>query len=138
MSDVNPVKVLFVCVHNTGRSQMAEAFLNHLAQGRAVAKSAGTIPASSVNLNVVEVMAEAGVDISGAGPMVLTMETAEWADRIITMGCSVGDVCPTALVDEDWGLEDPAGQPLEKVRAIRDQVLRRVSELLAEIHPAGS
>ena len=135
MSDVDALKVLFVCVHNTGRSQMAEAFLNHLANGRAVAKSAGTSPEQGVNPVVVEVMVEAGIDISGVKPKELTTETTEWADRIITMGCSVSEACPMALVDEDWGLEDPAGQPLEKVGAIRDQVFQRVHRLLSELEP---
>ena len=133
MSADNTVKVLFVCVHNTGRSQMAEAFLNRMAGGRAVARSAGTEPASGVNPTVVQAMAEEGFDISGAKPKELTAEDAEWADRIITMGCSVDEACPMALVDEDWGLEDPAGQTAQKVREIRDQVLQRVQGLLAAL-----
>ena len=126
--------ILFVCVHNSGRSQMAEAFLNKLAGGRVRALSAGTEPAGTLDPIVVEVMRAAGVDISHHKPKKLTPEMAEQADRVITMGCGVEEVCPAAFVEtEDWGLDDPKGKPLEKVREIREQIRARVLELLEEI-----
>lgn len=126
--------VLFVCVHNSGRSQMAEAFYNHLAGGRSHSVSAGTMPADEVQPEVVQVMAEVGIDISKRTPKLLTPEMIERASRVITMGCSVEGVCPATFVPaEDWELEDPKGQPPEKVREIRDEIRRRVEGLLAEI-----
>ena len=128
--------VIFVCVHNSGRSQMAEAFFNQLAQGKARALSAGTIPADSVNPTVVEAMREVGIDLSGKKPKALTLDTIRQADRMITMGCGAeaGEVCPVSFVKtEDWALEDPKGKSLEQVRKIRDEVKRRVTKLLEEI-----
>lgn len=128
-------RVLFVCVHNSGRSQMAEALLNHMAGGKAVAESAGTEPTEAVNPNAVKAMAELGIDISRARPKLLTQEMVDRADRVITMGCSVEESCPAIFLPnvEDWGLEDPAGKPLEKVRGIRDEIVLRIQALLQEI-----
>lgn len=125
--------VLFVCVHNSGRSQIAEAFFNQLAKGRAQAISAGTQPADKVNPVVVEAMREMGIDISNSLPKALTPEMAEQADKIVTMGCGAEGVCPAAFVEtEDWGLEDPKGKTLEQVRKIRDEIRVRVLRLLGE------
>jgi arsenate reductase len=130
--------ILYVCVHNAGRSQMAEAFTNHLAKERGLpirALSAGTIAGSRINPAAEQVMAEAGVPMDGQRPKPLTQELADSADLIITMGCGVdATACPARIfVSEDWGLDDPAGQPIQKVREIRDQVEDRVERLLAEI-----
>jgi len=127
-------KALFVCVHNAGRSQIAEAFFNHLAEGKAVATSAGTKPAAQVNPTVKEAMREVGVDISNQTPKPLTLEMLENADRVITMGCGVEGVCPATFVaTEDWQLEDPEGKPIEKVREIRDEIEAKVRKLIEEI-----
>lgn len=124
--------VLFVCVHNSGRSQMAEAFFNRLAEGKASAISAGTAPADAVDPAVVEVMREAGFDLSNNKPKGLTTGMLQQADIVITMGCGVEGVCPAAFVQtEDWGLEDPKGQPMGKIRQIRDEIRARVAALLA-------
>jgi arsenate reductase len=130
--------VLFVCVHNAGRSQMAEAFLNTLAIQRGLhvrALSAGTVAGEEVNPAAVAVMQEVGISLAGRKPKPLTQAMADSADRIITMGCGVdADVCPARIhLSEDWGLDDPKGQPIEKVRAIRDEIKTRVETLLAEI-----
>ncbi len=128
--------VLFVCVHNSGRSQMAEAFFNKLARGRARALSAGTQPGDKVNPVVVEAMKEAGIDISGNRPRALTMDMVEGADRMITMGCGADAqaVCPASFIEtEDWALEDPHGKPIEEVRRIRDEVNQRVTRLVQEM-----
>lgn len=126
--------VVFVCVHNSGRSQMAEAFFNHLAKGKARAFSAGTAPADAVQPAVIEVMQEVGIDISGNKPKLLTREMLEQADKVITMGCGVEGVCPATLVEtEDWELEDPAGKPLPELRRLRDEIRARVAELLKSI-----
>ena len=128
--------ILFVCVHNSGRSQMAEAFFNLLAKGKAKGISAGTQPADKVNPVVAEAMKEIGIDISGNKPKALTLEMVEQADRMITMGCGddASALCPAKIIEtEDWALDDPKGQPLEKVRQIRDEVKVRVTKLLAEI-----
>ncbi len=126
--------VLFVCVHNSGRSQMAEGFFNHLAGGRARAVSAGTTPADRVQPEAVQVMGEVGIDIGRQRPKLLTPEMIEGAARVITMGCGVEGVCPATFVPtEDWGLDDPQGQPIEKVHEIRDEIRRRVEGLLAEM-----
>jgi len=126
--------VLFVCVHNSGRSQMAEAFFNRLAKGRAKALSAGTDPADAVDLTVVDAMREVSIDISGNMPKALTLEMVEQADMMVTMGCGVEGVCPATFVEtEDWELDDPEGKPLEKVREIRDEIRARVVDLLSEI-----
>ncbi|MGQ9525217.1 MAG: arsenate reductase ArsC [Armatimonadota bacterium] len=128
-------RVLFVCVHNSGRSQMAEAIFNHKARGTAQAVSAGTQPAEEVNPAAVEALQEIGVATDGLRPKLLTREMVQNADRIITMGCGVAESCPAFLYGsvEDWGLEDPAGQPLAKVREIRDEIVRRVDRLLEEL-----
>ena len=124
-------KVLFVCVHNAGRSQMAEAFLNSAGADSLLATSAGTIPTERVNSVVAEAMQEVGVDISANSPKVITQEMANEADLTITMGCAIDEACPaTFLPAEDWGLDDPAGQPIETVRRIRDQIKVKVAELL--------
>lgn len=123
-------KVLFVCVHNAGRSQMAEAFFNKLAAGKATAFSAGTSPAPSINPKVMEVMQEIGIDLSWQKPKRLTPGLVEEADLVVSMGCGVENVCPaTSIKTEDWDLEDPSEKPLEKVREIRDQIKARVTEL---------
>jgi arsenate reductase len=129
--------VLFVCVHNAGRSQMAAAYLTHLAGDRVEVRSAGSAPADTVNPAVVAALAEEGIDISTEVPKVLTVEAVQESDVVITMGC--GDVCPVfpGKRYEDWVLEDPAGQGVEAVRPIRDQIRGRIEELIAEIAPAG-
>ncbi|MCP3803170.1 arsenate reductase ArsC [Allokutzneria sp. A3M-2-11 16] len=126
-------EVLFVCVHNAGRSQMAAALLHHHAQGRVLVRSAGSAPAESVNPAVVEVMAELGLDLSGECPKLLSTEAVRAADVVITMGC--GDACPVFPGKRylDWQLEDPAGKPVEQVRPIREEIDRRVRALLAEL-----
>ncbi|MDO8682643.1 MAG: arsenate reductase ArsC [Armatimonadota bacterium] len=126
--------VLFVCVHNSGRSQMAEAYLNALGSGVATAESAGTEPADGLNPTVVQVMEEAGFDRSGHYPKIMTPEMVNRADRIITMGCDVNaGVCPAVFIpSEDWGLDDPKGKSIEAVRKIRDQVREKVEALIRE------
>jgi protein-tyrosine-phosphatase len=128
-------KVLFVCVENAGRSQMAEAFANHYGKGKLLASSAGIMLADRVNPLVVEAMKEKGIDISTNKPKLLTPAMAEGADKIITMGCSVEKICPAPLLKNviDWELEDPKGKPLKKVREIRDEIERRVLKLIAEL-----
>ncbi|MEU1283548.1 arsenate reductase ArsC [Kitasatospora sp. NPDC005856] len=125
--------VLFVCVHNAGRSQMAAAFLTHLGGDRVEVRSAGSVPADTVNPAVVEAMAEAGIDISAETPKVLTTEAVRASDVVITMGC--GDVCPHFPGKRylDWTLDDPAGQGVAAVRPIRDRIEQRVRALLAEL-----
>jgi arsenate reductase len=123
--------VLFVCVHNSGRSQIAEAFFNYLAGNKAKASSAGTKPASEINPVVVQVMREAGIDISSRKPKILTLEMMEKADKVITMGCGVEETCPAAIVPTiDWGIEDPEGKPIEQVRQIRDNIRNKVAALI--------
>ena len=130
-------RILFVCVHNAGRSQMAEAFLRHLADGRAEARSAGTVPGERVNPIAAEVMAERGISLASHEPKLLTQELADWADRVVTMGCGIEESCPALRTPlEDWGLPDPSGQPLAVVRDIRDQIEERVSLLLGELNEA--
>ena len=125
--------VLFVCVGNAGRSQMAEAFFNHLADGKARAMSAGTKPASEVSPVVIQAMKEVGIDIGSNRPKKLTPEMLDKAERVITMGCGAENVCPATWVEtEDWELDDPKGQNIEKVREIRDQIKARVEKLLKE------
>ena len=128
--------VLFVCVHNAGRSQMAAGFLTHLAGDRITVRSAGSAPAGSVNPAVVAAMAEAGIDLSAETPKVLTDEAALASDVIITMGC--GDACPVFPGKRylDWQLPDPAGQGVDAVRPIRDDIERRIKGLIAELLPA--
>jgi len=128
-------KVLFVCVENAGRSQMAEAFANHYGKSKLVAKSAGIKLAPTVNPVAVEVMKEKGIDMSQAKPKMLTVEMANEADLIVTMGCgAAADICPGPFFKEnvDWGLEDPKGKTIEKVREIRDEIEKRVKKLVAE------
>ena len=126
-------EVLFVCVHNAGRSQMAAAWVDKLADGRVRVRTAGSEPADQVNPVAVEAMAEVGVDLSKEFPKPLTDEAVREADVVITMGC--GDACPIypGKRYEDWELEDPAGKDLETVRRIRDQIEARVRKLLAEL-----
>ena len=127
-------KILFVCVHNAGRSQMAEAFFNQLAKGKVKGFSAGTQPADKVNPVVVEAMREVGIDISRRKPKMLTLKMLEDVDRVITMGCGVEGVCPASFVPtEDWQLEDPEGKPIGQVRQIRDEVKARVEGLIKEL-----
>lgn len=123
--------VLFVCVHNAGRSQMAEAFFNQLENEKARAISAGSKPVERVNPVAVEAMREIGIDISQNQPKLLTIELIELANRVITMGCGEDTACPASWVQtEDWELEDPAGKPIEQVRKIRDEIASRVKKLL--------
>ena len=132
--------VLFVCVHNAGRSQMAAAYLAHLSGGAVEVRSAGSQPASEVNPAAVAAMAEEGIDIAAETPKVLTVEAVESSDVVVTMGC--GDTCPwfPGKRYEDWVLDDPAGQGVEAVRPIRDEIRTRVETLLRElgIEPAAS
>ena len=126
-------KVLFVCVENAGRSQMAEAFANKFGQGKLTAQSAGIKLAPQVNPVVVAAMKEKGINISSNKPKMLTQEMASQADLIVTMGCGTSDLCPGPFFKEnvDWALEDPKGKPIEKVREIRDDIERRVNELIS-------
>jgi arsenate reductase len=127
--------VLFVCVHNAGRSQMAAGFLQHLAGDRVEVLSAGSEPADQVNRVAVEAMAEVGVDITGARPKVLTTEAVQESDVVVTMGC--GDACPffPGKRYEDWELDDPAGQGIDAVRVIRDDIRARIEKLVSELIP---
>ncbi|MGH3380217.1 MAG: arsenate reductase ArsC [Actinoallomurus sp.] len=133
MSTAEIPSVLFVCVHNAGRSQLAAAFLTHLADGRVHVRSAGSTPADAVNPSVIAAMNEVGIDISAETPKVLTVEAVHASDVVITMGC--GDTCPVFPGKRylDWALEDPAGQGIEAVRPIRDEIQRRIRGLLAEL-----
>ncbi|MGW5364069.1 arsenate reductase ArsC [Actinopolymorpha pittospori] len=135
MSPTSPARsVLFVCVHNAGRSQMAAGFLTHLANAGGVeVRSAGSLPAEQINPVAVEAMAEVGIDISEQRPKVLTPEAVQASDVVITMGC--GDACPIYPGKRylDWDLDDPAGQGIEAVRPIRDEIERRVRALIAEL-----
>jgi arsenate reductase len=136
MSVTTP-EVLFVCVHNAGRSQMAAALLDHHAAGRVVVRSAGSQPADQLNPAVVEAMAEIGLDISKEFPKPLTDDAVKASDVVITMGC--GDECPYFPGKRylDWKLDDPAGQGIDAVRPIRDDIDTRVRALLAELVPAS-
>ncbi|MGW5580034.1 arsenate reductase ArsC [Micromonospora chokoriensis] len=126
--------VLFVCVHNAGRSQMAAGWLRHLAADTVEVRSAGSVPADEINPVAVEAMREVGIDITDQTPAELTWDAAEGSDVIITMGC--GDACPVfpGKRYEDWKLTDPAGQPLDVVRQVRDDIKVRVAALLANLH----
>jgi len=130
---VSKPSVLFVCVHNAGRSQMAAAFLSHLSQGRVEVRSAGSAPAETVNPAVVQAMAEVGIDIAAETPKILTDEAVRQSDVVITMGC--GDSCPfyPGKRYEDWVLDDPAGKGVEAVRPIRDEIRRRVETLIDQL-----
>ena len=132
MSHRNP-SVLFVCVHNAGRSQMAAAYVRHLSRGAVEVRSAGSAPAASINPAVHEAMLEEGIDLSAEKPSVLTPDAVEASDVVITMGC--GDACPyyPGKRYEDWALQDPAGQGVDAVRPIRDEIRRRVVELLGSL-----
>ena len=125
--------VLFVCVHNAGRSQMAAGFLEHLGEGRVEVLSAGSEPTDRVNPVAVAAMAEVGIDIAAATPKVLTADAVRVSDVVVTMGC--GDACPffPGTRYEDWELDDPAGQGIEQVRPIRDEIRRRVEKLVQEL-----
>ena len=125
--------VLFVCVHNAGRSQMAAGFMNSLGAGRVEVLSAGSAPKDSINPIAVQAMQEVGIDISNNIPKVLTPEAVQESDAVITMGC--GDACPyyPGKRYEDWVLDDPAGQGIESVRVIRDDIKKRVEQLLSEL-----
>lgn len=135
--------VLFVCVHNAGRSQMAEAFVNKLAAERGLpvrAQSAGTVAGNEINPTARQVMAEIGIPMDSQQPKQLTQSIADAATKIITMGCGVdADACPARIhFSEDWGLDDPKGRPMDAVRQIRDQIKIRVEALLLEMAtPAG-
>ena len=132
MSTTKPT-VLFVCVHNAGRSQMAAGYLQHLAGDRVEVLSAGSEPADQVNPVAVEAMREEGIDIAAAQPKVLTAEAVQDSDVVVTMGC--GDACPfyPGKRYEDWKLDDPAGQGIEAVRPIRDEIKQRVQSLLDDL-----
>jgi arsenate reductase len=129
---------LFVCLHNAGRSQMSQALFERAADGRHGARSAGTTPAERVHPEVVEAMRELGIDLADRQPHRLTTEDAEWADVVVTMGC--GDKCPYIPGRRylDWDLPDPKGQPLDAVRATRDEIAARVEELVAELDQASA
>jgi protein-tyrosine-phosphatase len=129
--------VLFVCLHNAGRSQMSEALFSRAADGRHVAVSAGTTPGTRIHPEVVEVMAELGIDLSDRKPQLLTRELAEQADVVVTMGC--GDECPFIPGKRylDWDLPDPKGRSVDEVRGIRDEVSRRVDELVSQLDSAN-
>ncbi|MFJ3490328.1 arsenate reductase ArsC [Leifsonia aquatica] len=135
MTDTTTPTVLFVCVHNAGRSQMAAGFLRELAAGRVEVLSAGSEPKDQLNPIAVQAMAEEGIDIAGATPKILTTEAVQESDVVITMGC--GDTCPIfpGKRYEDWDLTDPAGRPIEEVRPIRDEIKKRVEALLGELLP---
>jgi arsenate reductase len=130
--------VLFVCVHNAGRSQMAAGFLRHLADGTVEVRSAGSEPAERINPVAVQAMAEVGIDITAEQPKILTTEAVKASDVVITMGC--GDTCPfyPGKRYEDWVLDDPAGQGIEVVRPIRDEIRRRVEHLIDELQPTAA
>ncbi|UOR01487.1 arsenate reductase ArsC [Leucobacter allii] len=132
MTDQKP-SVLFVCVHNAGRSQMAAGWLRELAAGRVEVRSAGSLPAEQINPVAVAAMREVGIDITAEQPKILTTEAVQASDAVITMGC--GDACPffPGKRYEDWVLDDPAGQGIEAVRPIRDEIKHRVAALLAEL-----
>ena len=129
--------VLFVCIHNAGRSQMAAAFLTHLSHGQVEVRSAGSEPAGQVNPAAVQAMAEVGIDIAAETPKILTDSAVRESDVVITMGC--GDTCPfyPGKRYEDWVLDDPAGKGVDSVRPIRDDIRGRVETLIGELLPAA-
>ncbi len=133
MTETQKPSVLFVCVHNAGRSQMAAGYLRHLAGDRVEVRSAGSMPADQINPIAVEAMQEEGIDITAEAPKVLTTEAVQDSDVVITMGC--GDACPIfpGKRYEDWKLDDPAGQGIDAVRPIRDDIKARIETLLAEL-----
>ncbi|MCK9929054.1 arsenate reductase ArsC [Frankia sp. Mgl5] len=130
--------VLFVCVHNAGRSQMAAGWLTHLAAGKIEVRSAGSMPAEQINPTAVAAMSEVGIDITTETPKILTVEAVQASDVVITMGC--GDACPIfpGKRYEDWKLDDPAGQGIDAVRPIRDDIRARIEKLIGELLPAGT
>ena len=130
--------VMFVCVHNAGRSQMAAAYLTHMSKGTIEVRSAGSEPADRINPAAVKAMAEEGIDISAEAPKILTTDAVKASDVVITMGC--GDTCPfyPGKRYEDWELEDPAGKGIDAVRPIRDEIRRRVDKLISELQPVAS
>ena len=130
--------VLFVCVHNAGRSQMAAGYLTHLSGGAVEVRSAGSEPADKINPVVVQAMAEKGIDIAAEQPKILTTDAVKASDVVITMGC--GDTCPfyPGKRYEDWVLEDPAGKGVDAVRPIRDEIRRRVENLITELVPTNA
>jgi protein-tyrosine-phosphatase len=132
-------KVLFVCIANAGRSQMAAAFTNLHGKGLAIASSGGTNPGEEVHPIVVQAMLEKGIDISQNKPTEISQADLEEADQVIVMGCGAEGFCPAPLLSkvEDWGLDDPKGQPLEKVREIRDEIEERVLKLIATLRSAS-
>ena len=134
---MSKASVLFVCVHNAGRSQMAAAFLTHLSRGQVEVRSAGSEPAERVNPAAVQAMAEVGIDIAAEKPKMLTDQAVRESDVVITMGC--GDNCPfyPGKRYEDWVLEDPAGKGVDSVRPIRDEIRGRVETLIGELLPAA-
>lgn len=134
----NAPTVLFVCIHNAGRSQMAAGYLNALSNGAVVVRSGGSEPGDQINPIAVQAMAEENIDISRAVPQLMTTEQVRDSDVVITMGC--GDVCPIfpGKRYEDWELADPKGKSIDEVRAIRDDIKHRVEKLLAEILPQGA
>lgn len=133
MTTTTKLSVLFVCVHNAGRSQMAAGFLRDIAGDRIEVRSAGSMPADQINPIAVEAMGELGIDITAEQPKVLTTEAVQASDVVITMGC--GDACPffPGKRYEDWKLDDPAGQGIDSVRPIRDEIRRRIEELTGEL-----
>src|SRR4051812_1769379 len=137
MTDTAPT-VLFVCVHNAGRSQMAAGYLRELSGGRVDVLSAGSEPGDRINPIAVQVMAEEGIDIAGETPKILTTDAVKESDVVITMGC--GDTCPIfpGKRYEDWELTDPAGLPVDQVRPIRDEIKQRIQNLLGELLPASA
>lgn len=130
--------VLFVCVHNAGRSQMAAGYLNQLSGGRIEVRSAGSEPGDLINPVAVLAMAEEGIDIAAEQPKLLTTDAVKASDVVITMGC--GDTCPyyPGRRYEDWELDDPAGQDIQHLRPIRDEIRRRVERLISQLQPIGS
>jgi protein-tyrosine-phosphatase len=138
MSMSDKPSVLFVCVHNAGRSQMAAGFLTALSEGQVEVRSAGSAPADQVNPVAIEAMAEVGIDIADQQPKILTTDAVQASDVVITMGC--GDACPIfpGKRYEDWKLDDPAGQGIDSVRPIRDAIRTRVEALIGDLLPAGS
>jgi len=127
-------KILFVCVENAGRSQMAEGFAKHYGKGKIEAISAGTIPSNEINPLVIQVMQEKGIDISVNKPKLINNQMVQDADTIIVMGCSAQGFCPAPLIDKviDWKIEDPKGKSLEKVREIREEIEKRVKDLIEQ------
>ena len=127
-------RILFVCVENAGRSQMAEAFARLYGDGKIEASSAGTMPANEVNPMVVQVMREKGIDLSANKPKLITNQMVQEAETIIVMGCSAQGFCPAPLLNRvvDWGIDDPKGKSIERVREIRDEIEKRVKRLINE------